>query len=173
AVDRTLEHPGLLGGAVEQRAGDPAVLDAAPGHQAEVDHAGGAIGTDDDVVGLDVTVYQPGPVRGGQRADDVDGQPQRRGLVQTAATQRLRQRAAVDVLQDQVRARLDVPDVVDLRQQRMPDAAQQRGLPPHRRQGPVTLGDEQLERVLLTPPADTVDHGVGATPELRDHFQIG
>jgi hypothetical protein len=176
AVDRALEHAGLLRGAVQQRAGDPVVLRAAARDQAEVDQAGGAVLAHDDVVRLDVAVDQTGPVGGAERADDVDRELERPLLVEPADAQGLRQRAAVDALQNQVRAGGDLADLEDPGEQGVADAAQQRRLPAHRRQCPRGVAidpGQQLESVVGTLAADTVDDGLGAAPQLRDHFEVG
>jgi hypothetical protein len=176
AVDGALEHAGLLGRGVEQRAGHPVVLRAATGDEAEVDQPGGAVGAHDNVVRLDVAVHQTGAMSRGERPHDVDGQAQHPRLVERAVAQRLRQRAAVDELQNEVGARGDLADLEDLREQRVADAAQQGSLAPNRgqrRRGVAVDPGEQLERVVRALAADTVHHRLGAASEFRDHLEVG
>jgi len=93
----------VCSGALYRRPGDPVVVRPAARREAEVDQAAGTRRVHDHVVRFDVAMHQAGTVRGGQGADDVDGQPHRPALVQPPVAQRLRQRAAIDVLEDQVR----------------------------------------------------------------------
>jgi hypothetical protein len=82
AVERALQHAGLLGGAVDERAGDLAglVAGAGVGGEAEVDELEAAGVDDEDVVGLEVAVDHAAAVDLGEGAGEGVGDADELGL---------------------------------------------------------------------------------------------
>ena len=75
-VGRTAQRSALLGGGVEEGARGGLRHDLrAAADQSEIDQLGPSVRTDHDVLGFHVAVHQPAPVDGGQRSEQVEGEP--------------------------------------------------------------------------------------------------
>jgi hypothetical protein len=144
------------------------VLGGGAGGQPEVDHAGDAVGRDENVVRLDIAVYQAGPVRGRQRLGDLHADGHHPLLVHGSGGDQVRQPLPGDQVHHQIRSAVDQPHVVHVGDAGMIHTGQQRRFPPELLQRLVVIGNrrEHLQRVLVPAAAHPVHHRLRPAAEL-------
>ncbi len=178
-VDRPSQHAGLLRRGVQERAdGLVGVLVGVPAElgQPEVDQLGPAVLVDHDVVRLDVPVDQPDPVRGGEPASQLRGQPDHPLLGQHAVDQQVGEGATGEVLQHQAGHAVHLADRVHPDHARVVDAGQQGGLTLERGTDLGQLAgvrERALQRIVAVAVPYVVHHGERTAPELLDHVEAG
>jgi len=159
-------QPSAVGGAAEDL-GQPEVGDLHP-----------ALGVDEDVLGLDVTMHDTRLVRELQRVADVRDHFQRLARLDLAAANQPVQIGTVDVFHQQVVALARTAEVVDRDDRRMAQTGQRAGLAAEAL-GEVGAGggghieqlerDHPVERFL----AGLVDHAHATLSEQLENLELG
>lgn len=179
-VDRSVEHPGLLGSHISRRAHDRSPLGSLLGalDEAEVDEVRVAVVVDEDIDRRDVAMDQSAPVNPGERAGDREAE-----LDQLVGRQRpvlghgSTQGAPLQVLEHDVGQTLSLADGVDARQRGVVQTGQDRRLSGEALPlGVVELlgrAQRQFDGDRIDSVAGTVDDAVRAATELFVEMEAG
>ena len=178
AVDRALEHPGLLRRGVEEGSDRPVVVVRFRPEQreTEVDQFGRVSSRHHDVAGLHVPVDQADPVGGGQAAAELAGELDDPLGGERTVREGVGERAAGQVLQDHGRRAAEPAGGVDERHARVVDAGEQRGLALEGGEQAGIVGvlrDRSLQRVGVAAPPGPVHGGERAPAQFFLDHQTG